>query len=552
MVRCLEFYQKLEKDGNFCGLSGPSLSNIRFYKEVVNTLFTRSGIDPEFTIVNFSEGASRPLHKIKNDEDLLERVLDNIAGRLKVGGSISTGDVRDWIETANEDASLRSAAPGGTRPKELSIDDLRDPGPTRLSDKMQTPPAGWHPSTNGCYGCLLLGYARDEGRKTPYHICCEAGRPPFGMEECPLGTGPIRKVDCEHWGEDTLCHATADTLCDPAKMKRVHCPIAHPEALELIRRQAGRNPQNGRLTTEYCKLRDCKDLKKREMNNTLECAISGMVPGNMMECPKNGSGAGKFDKYLPQGNSPEIELDEKPNSNSTPGELWEEYTKKYPEPADCRESGCLKIKKIRQDLHICEITGMRPENMLGKFPVGCYKRKPESTEEDDDTPGYQEFLNRQLPQCRKRKCPNLVDEEGDVMADCKVMARREDEGKPWRRNGCPLRPEIPPPKAKGTGKPKPVITALVGRDTVQVIQSTDPRVSVDKEPRPAGSLPIPQQREFLVVVGREDLGTLQQLIDHGDVDKIEEAAQIAFDAGIQILQERLELRDQRDAARGEA
>lgn len=517
MVRCLEFYQKLEKDGNFCGLSGPSLSNIRFYKEIVNTLFTRSGIDPEFTIVNFSEGASRPLHKIRNDEDFLEKVLDNIAGRLKVGGSISAGDVRDWIETANEDASLRSAAP------EESPGPV--PEPRQLSEVL-TPPAGWHPSTNSCYGCLLLGYARDEGKKTPYHICCEAGRPPYGMEKCPLGTGPIRKVDCDLWGEDMLCHATADTLCDPAKMKKAHCPIAHPEALELIRRQAGRNSQNGRLTTEYCKLRDCPDLKKREMNNTLECAISGMVPGNMMECPKNVPAPGTL-KCIPE----EGEVDC----------IWWDRDRKTcgDDEPDCTP----EERKIRN----CPLTPPPKPTPIPTETPG---------ESEDDTPGYQEFLNRQLPRCRQKNCPDLIDEEGDVMADCKVMARREDTKSPWRRYDCPLRPDIPAPKQKGTlGKPKPVITAIVGRNTVQVTHSSDPRVPVDKEPRPIGSPPapvdIPRQREFLVVAGREDLDVLQRLVDHGDVDKIEEAVQVALDAGIQTLRERLELRDERDAARGE-
>ncbi len=370
MVRCVEFYDKLERDGNFCGLSGPSLSNIKFYKEIVTKLEDR-GITEEFTIVNFSEGASRPLHKIKGDEDLMDKVLENIAGRIKVGGSITAGDVTDWINSAKQ-------------PEEKPDTDAPD---------------GKHPP----------------------------------------------------------------------------------------------------------------DIKK------------------------------------------ELSKDE--------------YIEKYPETVDCLESGCTKIKKVRSDLHICEVTGMRPENMLGKFPVGCHKRNrdPNSTdrvlpeksdsnsppgESEDDTPGYQEILNKQLPQCRKRNCPELIDEEGEIMADCKVMARREDEGKPWRRNGCPMRPEVPPPKQKGTSgerngtkrdpvKPPddlPGECKECGKWANCMAAGPGEKGCVQEKEKPQP----PPQREFLVVAGREDQELLQQLIDRGEVDKLEEAVQVVFEAGCQILRDKVE------------
>jgi hypothetical protein len=258
----------MEKEGNFCGLTKSAISMINAYKKLVEEDLASRGLDPEFTFVNFSEGASRGLHKIE-DKVLVGKVLDDIASRIKKGGTVTAADVKTWIDL---ESGVRVS---GT---------VKESAPT-VKESL-TVPAGWHPSTNACHGCILLGYARDEGRKTPYHICCEVGKPPFGLEECPLGTGPVKEVDCEHWGEDTLCHATQDTLCDPEKMERVHCPIGHDEALELIRRQAGRNPKTGQLTTEYCRLRNCPDLKKREMNNTLECSIAGNVPGNLIECPK--------------------------------------------------------------------------------------------------------------------------------------------------------------------------------------------------------------------------------------------------------------------------
>lgn len=155
-------------------------------------------------------------------------------------------------------------------------------------------PKGWHPSTNACIGCVVLGYERnkDNDGKSLYHVCTAVMKPPFGLEKCPLGTGPILKVGCIDFGHDTLCHNSAPAECAKETKKERHCPIGDfgtgcTPALDLMRRQQGRNPQSGSLTTDFCRMRECKDLKKRSMNNTLECSIAERVPGNMMRCPKD-------------------------------------------------------------------------------------------------------------------------------------------------------------------------------------------------------------------------------------------------------------------------
>ncbi len=488
MVRCKEWWEKFEKDGNFCGLSKPMLSNISFHKGIVDEVCKRGG-DPEFTFVNFPEGASRPLHKIKDDESLLGKVLDNIAGRLKVGGSITANDVKDWIELASQpeedrgDALLRSGAPAGARPTEVSIKDLQDfPGPTRLSDTLKTtPPAGWHPSTNGCYGCVVLGYTRDEGKKTPYHICCEAGRPPYGMEKCPLGTGPIKKVDCDLWGEDTLCHATADEKCDQARKKAAHCPIVYPEAMELIRRQVGRNPQNGRLTTEYCKLRDCKDLKKREMNNTLECSIAEKVPGNMIDCPK-------------------VDPEKKPAP--IPEEVDEE------DEVVCAWWNTA-LKTCDNDEPECTSEQRKERNC----PLTPPPRTPAAPKEQKIT----EFLARQLHKCKEKKCPELVETPDEI--SCRVMVARD-----WHRFDCPLRPLIPPPKEKGTGKK-----------------------SVSRLPSPHPT----QAEKFTVEAGRHEMATIRNMIKYGDAEDEQDAVQTMFEDGAARWLDQMERRIQAEIKKGE-
>jgi len=282
MVRCTEFYERWKRHPNFCEKSPAVVRRIDHYLTLVEDLES-TGIDAALVYKNFPEGAAREVLKI-TEPKVMESVILNTSGMIKRGNKVSPADIKAWINLAtgkNNDENQRDKFPIGKK---------EGPVPTL--------PPGWHPSTNACHGCIVLGYARDEGRKTPYHICCEVGKPPFGLEECPLGTGPVKEVDCEHWGEDTLCHATQDTMCDPAKMERVHCPVGHDEAMELIRRQAGRNPETGKLTTEYCRLRNCPDLKKREMNNTLECSIAGNVPGNLVECPKLKPAPGKL-KVIP-------------------------------------------------------------------------------------------------------------------------------------------------------------------------------------------------------------------------------------------------------------
>lgn len=95
---------------------------------------------------------------------------------------------------------------------------------------------------------------------------------------------PAKKILCMYypndWKEGDPCNAPSTILekCDETKRNAKNCPIP----IQTIVPDPG-PPQ--RLTTEYCRSRNCPHIKKREMNNTLECELTEKVPGNMIECP---------------------------------------------------------------------------------------------------------------------------------------------------------------------------------------------------------------------------------------------------------------------------
>lgn len=99
MTRCPEFYAKLLKDGNFCGLSDGAISQIKGYLETVDKIASR-GVPKEQVMERFPEGAARPLLSLKDDETRL-KALNYVISRLKDGEKITAGDlkssIKDWL-----------------------------------------------------------------------------------------------------------------------------------------------------------------------------------------------------------------------------------------------------------------------------------------------------------------------------------------------------------------------------------------------------------------------------------------------------------------------
>jgi hypothetical protein len=83
MTRCTEFYDKWEKDPNFCELSESEISRLDRYRKLVNDLNDSFGVDRKLTNVNLSAGAVRVLLTKKNTtilEKLKPKLPDLIRG----------------------------------------------------------------------------------------------------------------------------------------------------------------------------------------------------------------------------------------------------------------------------------------------------------------------------------------------------------------------------------------------------------------------------------------------------------------------------------------
>lgn len=87
---------------------------------------------------------------------------------------------------------------------------------------------------------------------------------------------PIRCMYLDKAGARCLAPTAYQQKCTVEVRENRNCPFP-------IEKPSPEPPH--RLTIEYCRQRNCPHLKKREMNNTLECELAEKVPGNMAECP---------------------------------------------------------------------------------------------------------------------------------------------------------------------------------------------------------------------------------------------------------------------------
>jgi hypothetical protein len=73
MTRCPEFYEKWEKEPNWCDKCPSAVSQINSYLEWVGELET-AGVDRDFTFVNLPEAVARNLFSIKDEHSKKETV----------------------------------------------------------------------------------------------------------------------------------------------------------------------------------------------------------------------------------------------------------------------------------------------------------------------------------------------------------------------------------------------------------------------------------------------------------------------------------------------
>jgi hypothetical protein len=106
MTRCPEFYEKLERDGNFCGLSPSEVTRIKAYRELVDKI-SKQGIDRTLIYEHFPAGAAREITALKDDE-LRIKGLNYVVACLKRNEKITAGDLLKTLEGFREESGSRS------------------------------------------------------------------------------------------------------------------------------------------------------------------------------------------------------------------------------------------------------------------------------------------------------------------------------------------------------------------------------------------------------------------------------------------------------------
>ena len=94
MTRCEEFYLKVEKDGNFCGMSDGEFRRLQQFKEFVKD-------NP--AIASLSQGAARVVIS-EPDEEVKAKAIEVIAKQLDAGEKVTSKIVKeDLLNAGHED-----------------------------------------------------------------------------------------------------------------------------------------------------------------------------------------------------------------------------------------------------------------------------------------------------------------------------------------------------------------------------------------------------------------------------------------------------------------
>jgi hypothetical protein len=274
------------------------------------------------------------------------------------------------------------------------------------------------------------------------------------------------------------------------------------------------------FSVQYCRNIECPYLKKREMNDNVECEIEGKLPGNMAECPL----------VLEKIELKRIEVETEEDA-------------KFPVTAKCKALKCKDLRFISPGLHVCSIKGMRPENMCGRYPDGCPQVQEEipdapeevTTENEENEPFVpieypSEYLLKQIDRCRKRQCSELIDDEDRTA--CRVMEKMKEDGNPWCRYDCPIRPNVP--------EPKPYTSSRVQGSAFTPADKAVKTAVMHRQP----SSPNQDNGGFKVNAGRYELATIRQMVTYGDADDEQEAVDLIFRDGAALWLDKIERRVQ--------
>lgn len=98
MTRCEEFYEKVEKDGNFCGMRADAYRTILAYRDLLRR-------NP--TIVGLTEGAARVLIAEK-DEKLKAKAIEWAADQISRGNVPTGANMRTFLDNKHAEIAPRA------------------------------------------------------------------------------------------------------------------------------------------------------------------------------------------------------------------------------------------------------------------------------------------------------------------------------------------------------------------------------------------------------------------------------------------------------------
>ena len=131
MTRCAEFWDKWDRDPNFCGLSPQSISEIKGYLELRDKV-VKMGVDKRAFYEKCPSGACRPILRLADDGTRAE-ATNYIISCLKRNEIITQGDLKGFV-----DMRLKKEAVCKVTPKnEGETTQMRTLGQRVREDEMQ-------------------------------------------------------------------------------------------------------------------------------------------------------------------------------------------------------------------------------------------------------------------------------------------------------------------------------------------------------------------------------------------------------------------------------
>lgn len=144
LTRCVEWYDKFEKDGDFCHLSPAGISSVKAYNEL-RVKIAQHIPDKAFVVDNFPEGAARPLIHCKDDETRvkgLNYVIDCLNRKEKVTAGDLQTTINGWLKPNSCPVVKKESNPGHVSKNFTNVKSPREQKPILPVEKPKSTNAG--------------------------------------------------------------------------------------------------------------------------------------------------------------------------------------------------------------------------------------------------------------------------------------------------------------------------------------------------------------------------------------------------------------------------